>query len=105
VVKATQALERLEAPFSVWGEAGSFVFTTESGTAVDPGTHSGRSVPRPRLWAWAVAACTRWGTRHALARVRRATAYRHGANWALLRRGHRGRVRPRLHCGRALRRL
>ena len=42
--------------------------------------------------------------RHAHARGRRATAYRLGATRALLRRGHRRRVRPRLHRGRALRR-
>jgi hypothetical protein len=40
--------------------------------------------------------------RHAHARGRRATAYGLGATRALLRRGHRGRVRPRLHRRRAL---
>ena len=48
-VKASQAVERLKAA-SIWVETG-LVFTTESGTEVDPGTHCGRSAPRPRLWA------------------------------------------------------
>jgi integrase len=48
-VKARQGAERLKVA-STWVETG-LVFTTESGTEVDPGTHCGRSAPRPRLWA------------------------------------------------------
>src|SRR5664280_2626380 len=45
-VKASQAVERLKAA-SILVETG-LVFTTGSGTAVNPGRHCGRSTPRPR---------------------------------------------------------
>src|ERR1035437_11016795 len=72
------------------------VFTTESGTAVDP-----RSALRAISTAAKALGMSGVGLhtlRHSFATFggRRATAYRLGATRALLRRGHRGRVRPRL---------
>ena len=84
-------------------ESAGLVFTMESGTAVDP-----RSALRPISTAAKALGISDVGTHtlrysicHAHARGRRATAYGLGATRALLRRGHRGRARPRLQPARA----
>jgi hypothetical protein len=85
-------------------ESAGLVFTTESGTAVDP-----RSALRAISTAakdLGVSGVGLHTLRHSIAtqipRDRRAAAYSLGATRALLRRGYRGRVPPRLQPGRAL---
>jgi hypothetical protein len=57
-VKASQAVERLKAA-SIWVEAG-LVFTTESGTAVNPRRHCGRSEAAKALGMNGVGLHTLW---------------------------------------------